>query len=93
MWFPCDHNSDRFHMSPTDRGHVAEASPIVTIIWKPGLSVNELIKLDQAMMVLKIQNEQCPETLKQSSTKDLRFQNMKQGERITCRYCRYQDLG
>ena len=26
-WFPYDHNSDRFHMSPTDRGHVAEASP------------------------------------------------------------------
>ena len=25
--------SDRFHMSPTDRGHVAKASPTVTIIW------------------------------------------------------------
>ena len=36
-WFPYDHNSDCFHMSPTDRGHVAEASPTVTIIWKPGL--------------------------------------------------------
>ena len=35
-WFPYDHNSDCFHMSPTDRGHVAEASPTVTIIWKPG---------------------------------------------------------
>ena len=35
-WFPYDHSSDRFHMSPTDRGHVAEASPTVTIIWKPG---------------------------------------------------------
>ena len=32
-WFPYDHNSDCFHMSPTDRGHVAEASPTVTIIW------------------------------------------------------------
>ena len=30
--------SDRFHMSPTDRGHVAKASPTVTIIWKPGLN-------------------------------------------------------
>ena len=25
-------------MSPTDRGHVAEASPTVTIIWKPGFT-------------------------------------------------------
>ena len=39
MWFPYDHNSDRFHMSPTDRGHVAEASPTVTIIWKPAFTV------------------------------------------------------
>ena len=34
--------SDRFHMSPTDRGHVAEASPTVTIIWKPGLIIREV---------------------------------------------------
>ena len=27
-------------MSATDRGHVAEASPTVTIIWKPGLNLN-----------------------------------------------------
>ena len=33
------YNSDRFHMSPTDRGHVAKASPTVTIIWKPGFTV------------------------------------------------------
>ena len=33
------------------------------------LSVNELIKLDQAMMVHKILNEQCPEILKQKFTK------------------------
>ena len=26
-------------MSPTDRGHVTEASPTVTIIWKPGFIV------------------------------------------------------
>ena len=25
-------------MSPIDRGHVAEASPTVTIIWKPGFT-------------------------------------------------------
>ena len=41
-WFPYDHNSGRFHMSPTDRGHVAEASPTVTIIWKPGFMDGKL---------------------------------------------------
>ena len=39
--FPYDHNSDRFHMSPTDRRHVAEASPTVTIIWKPGFTTKK----------------------------------------------------
>ena len=33
------------------------------------ISVNELIKLDQAMMVHKILNEQCPEVLKQKFIK------------------------
>ena len=25
-WFPNDRSSDRFHMSPTDQGHVADVS-------------------------------------------------------------------
>ena len=37
-WFRYDNNSDRTHMSPIDRGHIAEASSTVTIIWKPGFS-------------------------------------------------------
>ena len=39
MWFPYDHDSDCFHMSPTDRGHVVEVSPTVRIIWKPGFTL------------------------------------------------------
>ena len=67
-----------------------QSAPIKDRIPSATLSVNELIKLDQAMMVHKILNEQCPEILKQKFTKDLMFQNMKQGERMACRY---HDLG
>ena len=31
-WFPYDRNRDHFHTSPTDRGHVTDVSPTVTII-------------------------------------------------------------
>ena len=44
------------------------------------LRAKELIELDQAVMVHEILNKQCPEILKQSSQKDLRFQDTKQGE-------------
>ena len=33
-------------MSATDRGHVAEASPTVTIIWKPGLKEEAIKELN-----------------------------------------------
>ena len=57
-----------------------QSVPITDRISPATLSVNELIKLDQAMMVHKILNEQYLEIFKQSSQKDFRFQNMKQGE-------------
>ena len=46
-----------------------QSAPIKDRIPSATLSVNELIKLDQAMMVHKILNEQCPEILKQKFTK------------------------
>ena len=46
-----------------------QSVPIKDRIPSATLSVNELIKLDQAMMVHKILNEQCPEILKQNFTK------------------------
>ena len=50
-----------------------QSAPIKDRIPSATLSVNELIKLGQAMMVHKILNEQCPETLSKSSQKDLMF--------------------
>ena len=46
-----------------------QSAPVKNRIPSATLSVNELIKLDQAMMVHKILNEQCPEILKQKFTK------------------------
>ena len=46
-----------------------QSAPIKDRITSATLSVNELIKLHQAMMVHKILNEQCPEILKQKFTK------------------------
>ena len=46
-----------------------QSAPIKDRIPSATLSVNELIKLDQAMMVHKILNEQCPEIRKQKFTK------------------------
>ena len=46
-----------------------QSAPIKDRIPSATLSLNELIKLDQAMMVHKILNEQCPEILKQKFTK------------------------
>ena len=48
MWFPHDNDSDCFHMSPTDRGHVAEVSPAVAIIWKPGLTEVKILELNES---------------------------------------------
>ena len=56
-----------------------QSAPIKDRIPSATLSVDEIIKLDQVTMVHKIQNEQCPEILKQKFIKDPRFQNMKQG--------------
>ena len=46
-----------------------QSAPIKDRIPSAALSENELIKLDQAMMVHKILNEQCPEILKQKFAK------------------------
>ena len=46
-----------------------QSAPIKDRIPSATLSLNELIKLDQAMMVHKILNGQCPEILKQNFTK------------------------
>ena len=48
-----------------------QSVPIKGRIPSATLSVNELIKLDQAMMVHKILNEQCPEILEQKFTKKI----------------------
>ena len=63
-----------------------QSAPIKDRIPSATLSVNELIKLDQAMMVHKILNEQCPGILKQKFTKRSQVSKMNQGERMTCRY-------
>ena len=46
-----------------------QSAPIKDRIPSATLSVNEVIKLDQTMMVHKILNEQCSEILKQKFTK------------------------
>ena len=50
-----------------------QSAPIKDRIPSATLSVHELIKLDQGMMVHKILNEQCPEILKQKFTKRSRI--------------------
>ena len=58
-----------------------QSAPIKDRMPSATLSVNELIKLDQAYI---------NKSLIKRSQKDLRFQNMKQEDRMTCRY---QELG
>ena len=57
-----------------------QSAPVKDRISPATSSVNELIKLDKAVTMHKILNEQCLEILKQNFTKDLRFEDMKQGE-------------
>ena len=57
-----------------------QSAPIKDRTLSAILSVKDLIKLDQAVMVHKFLSKECPEASPKSSQKDPRFQNMKQGE-------------
>ena len=61
----------KFHNLQKLQGAITliQSVPIKDRIPTAALRVKELIKLDQAMMVHKILNEQCPEILKQKFTK------------------------
>ena len=52
-----------------------QSAPVKNRIPSATLSVNELIKLDQGIMLHKILNEQCPEILERKFTKKFQVSN------------------